>query len=153
MVGEGPGDFLGEGCITGQPLRMTTASAITESSLITVEKDAMMRMLREGPAVAEIFISHLLARNIRLEEDLMDQMLNSSEKRLARVLWLLAGFGKEEKPEAVIPRISQETLAEMIGTTRPRVNFFLNKFKKLGFIEFKEGLHVRRSLIDIVLHD
>ena len=149
----GAGDFLGEGCLAGQLLRMTTATAITESSVIKVEKSAMIRTLYQEPSLAELFMSYLLARNIRIEEDLVDQILNSSEKRLARVLLLLAGLGKEGKPEAVIPKISQEALAEMIGTTRPRVNFFMNKFKKLGFIEFKEGLRVHSSLINVVLHD
>lgn len=149
----GAGDFLGEGCVAGQPLRMTTATVITDSSAIKVEKSAMMRMLHEDPSVSELFMSYLLARNIRIEEDLVDQILNSSEKRLARVLLLLAGIGKDGQPEAVIPKISQETLAEMIGTTRPRVNFFINKFKKLGFIEFKDGLRVHGSLINVVLQD
>jgi CRP/FNR family transcriptional regulator, cyclic AMP receptor protein len=146
------GDFLGEGCLAGQPLRMTTATAMTETSVVTVEKRAMVYMLRQEPALSEFFMSYLLARNIRIEEDLLDQILNSSEKRLARVLLLLAGFGKEGKPQAVIPKISQESLAEMIGTTRPRVNFFMNKFKKLGFIEFKDGLRVHSSLMNVVLH-
>jgi CheY-like chemotaxis protein len=149
----GAGDFLGEGCLAAQPLRMTTATAMTESSVVSVEKSAMIRMLNQEPSLSELFISYLLARNIRIEEDLVDQILNSSEKRLARILLLLAGFGKEGKPEAVVPKISQETLAEMIGTTRPRVNYFMNKFKKLGFIEFKDGLRVHSSLINVVLHD
>ena len=149
----GAGDFLGEGCLAGQPLRMTTATALTEASVVSVEKSAMMRTLHSEPSLSELFMSYLLARNIRIEEDLVDQILNSSEKRLARVLLLLAGFGKKGKPAAVLPKISQETLAEMVGTTRPRVNFFMNKFKKLGFIEFKEGLRVHGSLINVVLHD
>jgi CRP/FNR family cyclic AMP-dependent transcriptional regulator len=149
----GAGDFLGEGCLVGQVLRMTTATAITQCAVIKIEKGAMMRMLHEDPALSELFMSYLLARNIRIEEDLVDQILNSSEKRLARVLLLLAGIGKEGEPEAVIPKISQETLAEMIGTTRSRVNFFMNKFRKLGFIEFKEGLRVHSSLINVVRHD
>jgi CRP/FNR family transcriptional regulator, cyclic AMP receptor protein len=149
----GAGDFLGEGCLAGRPLRMTTATAMTESSVVSVEKSAMLRTLHNEPSLSELFMSYLLARNIRTEEDLVDQILNSSEKRLARVLLLLAGFGKGGKPAAVIPKISQEALAEMIGTTRPRVNFFMNKFKKLGFIEFKEGLRVHSSLINVVLHD
>jgi CRP-like cAMP-binding protein len=132
---------------------MTTATAMTEASVVSVERSAMLRTLRNEPSLSELFMSYLLARNIRIEEDLVDQILNSSEKRLARVLLLLAGFGKKGKPAAVIPKISQETLAEMIGTTRPRVNFFMNKFKKLGFIEFKEGLRVHSSLINVVLHD
>ena len=149
----GVGDFLGEECLAGRPLRMTTAIAMTEASVVSVEKSAMLRTLHNEPSLSELFMSYLLARNIRTEEDLVDQILNSSEKRLARVLLLLAGFGKEGKPAAVIPKISQEALAEMIGTTRPRVNFFMNKFKKLGFIEFKEGLRVHSSLINVVLHD
>jgi CRP/FNR family cyclic AMP-dependent transcriptional regulator len=149
----GAGEFWGEGCLAGQLLRMTTATAMTETTVVRVEKSAMIRMLHQEPSLAELFMSYLLARNIRLEEDLIDRILNSSEKRLARVLLLLAGFGKEGKPEAVIPKISQETLAEMIGTTRPRVNFFMNKFKRLGFIEFKDGLRVHGSLINVVLHD
>jgi CRP/FNR family cyclic AMP-dependent transcriptional regulator len=146
------GDFLGEGCLAGQPLRMTTATAMTETSLIRVEKRAMVSMLHREPSLSAFFMSYLLTRNIRTEEDLLDQILNSSEKRLARVLLLLAGCGKEGKPAAVIPKISQESLAEMIGTTRPRVNFFMNKFKKLGLIEFKDGLRVHSSLTNVVLH-
>src|SRR5467141_4283409 len=132
---------------------MTTATAMTEASVFSVVRCAMILILLNVPSLSELFMTYLLARNVRIEEDLVDQILNSSEKRLARVLLLLAGFGKEGKPAAVIPKISQEALAEMIGTTRPRVNFFMNKFKKLGLIEFKEGLRVHSSLINVVLHD
>ena len=146
-------DFLGEGCLTGQPVRLATATALTECSLIRISKKAMLRVLREEPAFAEVFTAHLLSRIMRVEEDLVDQLFNSSEKRLARVLLLLAKFGKEPKSELVIPKISQETLAEMVGTTRPRVNFFLNKFRKLGFIDYNGGLKVHNSLLSVVLHD
>jgi CRP/FNR family transcriptional regulator, cyclic AMP receptor protein len=149
----GAGEFLGEGCIAGQPLRTTTAAAITDAAVVKVEKSAMLRMLHEDPRLSELFMSYLLGRTMRIEEDLVDQLLNSSEKRLARVLLSLAGLGKGGKAEAVIPRISQETLAEMVGTTRPRVNFFLNKFRKLGFIEFDGGLRINSSLTRVVLHD
>jgi len=153
----GAGDFLGEGCLAGQPLRMATATAISSSSIVRLEKEAMIRVLHEEPAFSEMFLSYVLSRNMRIEEDLVDQLFNSSEKRLARVLLLLANFGKENKPEPVIAKISQETLAEMIGTTRSRVSFFMNKFRKLGFIEYNGevngGLHVHSSLLNIVLHD
>src|SRR5678815_5580534 len=132
---------------------MATASAMTDCSIMRVEKQAMIGVLRDEPSFSTLFISHLLSRNIRIEEDLIDQLFNSSEKRLARVLLLLANFGKEGKPEAVIPKVSQEVLAEMIGTTRSRVSFFMNKFRKLGFIEYNGGLHVHSSLLNIVLHD
>ncbi len=152
----GIGDFLGEGCLAGRPLYLGTATAMTECSILRIEKSSMMRLLHEEPTFSELFVSYLLSRNIRIEEDLVDQLFNSSEKRLARVLLLLANFGKEGKPEPVIAKISQETLAEMIGTTRSRVSFFMNKFRKLGFIEYNSGLHglhVHSSLLNIVLHD
>ena len=147
------GFFFGEGCLTGQPLRMATAEAMTECTIVRVEKSVMIRILREEPDFSEMFITHLLTRNIRIEEDLVDQLFNSSEKRLARILLLLANFGKEGRPEEVIPNISQETLAEMVGTTRSRVSFFLNKFRKLGFIEYNGVMHVHSSLLNVVLHD
>jgi CRP/FNR family cyclic AMP-dependent transcriptional regulator len=152
----GPDDFLGEGCLAAQPLRMATATAISDCSIVRLEKAAMIRVLHDEPTFSEMFVSYLLSRNMRIEEDLVDQLFNSSEKRLARVLLLLAHFGKEGKPEPVIAKISQETLAEMIGTTRSRVSFFMNKFRKLGFIEYNgglAGLHVHSSLLNIVLHD
>jgi len=152
----GIGDFLGEGCLAGRPSYLGTATTMTECSILRLEKSIMVRLLHEEPAFSELFVSYLLSRNTRIEEDLVDQLFNSSEKRLARVLLLLANFGKEGKPEPVIARISQETLAEMIGTTRSRVSFFMNKFRKLGFIEYRGGLHglrVHSSLLNIVLHD
>lgn len=135
----GAGDFFGEGCLTGQPLRMATAAAATECSVMRIEKSAMVAVLRDEPVFSALFVSHLLTRNIRLEEDLVDQLFNSSEKRLARVLLLLADLGKDGKPEAVIAKISQESLAERIGTTRSRVSFFMNKFRKLGFVAYNRG--------------
>ena len=147
------GDFLGEGCLAAQPIRMATATAISNGSIVRLEKAAMIRMLHDEPSFSEMFVSYLLSRNMRIEEDLVDQLFNSSEKRLARVLLLLSHFGKEGKPEPVIAKISQETLAEMIGTTRSRVSFFMNKFRKMGFIEYNGGLHVHSSLLNIVLHD
>lgn len=149
----GTGDFFGESCLAAQPLRMKTATAIDDSTIIRVEKQAMIRTLRQKPEFSELFMMHLLSRNIRIEEDLVDQLFNSSEKRLARILLLLANFGKEGKPEPLIAKISQETLAEMIGTTRSRVSFFMNKFRKLGFIEYNGGLHVHSSLLNVVLLD
>jgi CRP/FNR family cyclic AMP-dependent transcriptional regulator len=153
----GIGDFLGEGCLAGRSLYLSTATAMSECSIVRLQKSGMIRLLHDEPAFSELFVSYLLSRNIRIEEDLVDQLFNSSEKRLARVLLLLANFGKEGKPEPVIARISQETLAEMIGTTRSRVSFFMNKFRKLGFIEYNGevngGLHVHSSLLNIVLHD
>lgn len=149
----GADDFFGEGCLAGQPLRISTAVAVTECSVVRLEKSAMIATLHDEPVFSALFISYLLTRNIRIEEDLVDQLFNSSEKRLARLLLLLANFGKEGKPEAVIPKISQETLAEMIGTTRSRVSFFMNKFRKLGFIEYNGGLSVHSSLLNVVLHD
>jgi CRP/FNR family transcriptional regulator, cyclic AMP receptor protein len=150
------GDFLGEGCLKAQPFRMATATAMSDCSILRLEKAAMIRVLHDEPAFSEIFVSYLLSRTIRIEEDLVDQLFNSSEKRLARVLLLLAHFGKDEKPEPVLAKISQETLAEMIGTTRSRVSFFMNKFRKMGFIDYNgglDGLHVHSSLLNIVLHD
>jgi len=150
------GDFLGEGCLKAQPFRMATATAMSDCSILRLEKAAMIRVLHDEPAFSEIFVSYLLSRTIRIEENLVDQLFNSSEKRLARVLLLLAHFGKDEKPEPVLAKISQETLAEMIGTTRSRVSFFMNKFRKMGFIEYNgglDGLRVHSSLLNIVLHD
>ncbi len=147
------GDFFGEGCLIGQPLRMATAAAATECSVMRLEKSAMVAVLRDEPVFSALFVTHLLTRNIRIEEDLVDQLFNSSEKRLARLLLLLANFGKDGKPEPVIPKVSQESLAEMIGTTRSRVSFFMNKFRKLGFIEYNGGLSVHSSLLNVVLHD
>jgi CRP-like cAMP-binding protein len=151
----GPGDFFGEGCLAGQPVRMGTATANTASSLLLVEKAQMVRLLHDQHALSDRFISHMLARHIRIEEDLIDQLFNSSEKRLARTLLLLAQYGKDESPRTKVPMISQETLAEMIGTTRSRVNVFMNKFKRLGFIEYKPmcPLKINRSLLNVVLHD
>ena len=147
------GDFLGEGCLVAQPIRMATATAISNGSIVRLEKAAMIRMLHDEPAFSEMFLHYLLTRNIRIEEDLVDHLFNSSEKRLARVLLLLANFGKEGKPETVIPKMSQETLAEIIGTTRSRVSFFMNKFRKLGFITYNGHLEVHSSLLNVVLHD
>ncbi len=153
------GFFFGEGCLAGQPVRMATAVAITECSIVEVKKTVMTRILHEEPEFSELFIAHLLTRNIRIEEDLIDQLFNSSEKRLARILLLLANFGKDARLDDAIPNISQETLAEMIGTTRSRVSFFLNKFRKLGFIEYDGrtqvhgGMHVHTTLLNVVLHD
>jgi CRP-like cAMP-binding protein len=149
----GPGDFFGEGCLAGQPRRMATASAMTDCMIACVAKADIVRAIHEQPAFSELFISHLLARNIRVEEDLVDQLFNSSEKRLARVLLLLANFGKDSKPEPVIPKISQETLAEMIGTTRSRVSFFMNKFRDLGLISYNGHIEVHSSLLNVVLHE
>lgn len=148
-----PSDFFGEGCLAGQSIRMGTATAITASTILAVRKESMARVLHEEHAFSDRFIKHMLARNIRIEEDLIDQLFNSSEKRLARALLLLARYGKQDRPQRVVPRISQETLASMIGTTRPRVNFFLNKFRKLGFIEYNGELKINSSLLTVVLHD
>jgi len=147
------GAFFGESCLAGLTVRTATATAVDDSSLVRIDKDAMIRVLHEEPAFAELFMTYLLAHTIRIEEDLVDQLFNSSEKRLARALLLLAHFGKEGKPETVIAKISQETLAEMIGTTRSRVSFFMNKFRKLGFIEYNGELRVHSSLLNVVLHD
>ena len=149
----GPGDFFGEGSIAGQPLRMSSATAITECSVSRIEKKKMMQVLHQHHTFSDLFVAYLLARNIRYEEDLVDQLFNSSEKRLARVLLLLARFGKEGKPESLVPKVSQETLAEMVGTTRSRVSFFMNRFRKLGFIKYNGGLQVHSSLLNIILHD
>jgi CRP/FNR family transcriptional regulator, cyclic AMP receptor protein len=151
----GPGDFFGEGCLAGQALRMGTATATTPSTILHVPKAQMALLLQKQHTMSERFISHLLTRNIRIEEDLIDQLFNSSEKRLARTLLLLARYGKQDNPIRVVPQISQETLAEMIGTTRSRVNFFLNKFKKLGFIEYdgEMPITIHSSLLSVVLHD
>jgi CRP/FNR family transcriptional regulator, cyclic AMP receptor protein len=148
------GEFFGEGSLAGQALRMGSATAMTDSELLRIEKKAMMDALHREHEFSDMFVAYLLARNIRYEEDLVDQLFNSSEKRLARILLLLAHFGKESMPETVIPKISQETLADMIGTTRSRVSFFMNRFRKLGFVDYGEdGLQVHSSLLNIVLHD
>ena len=149
----GPGDFFGEGCLAGQPVRMGSATALTSSTILQVDKDQMVRLLHKQHSLSDRFIAHMLARNIRIEEDLVDQLFNSSEKRLARTLLLLARYGEPDKQQKAVPKISQATLAEMVGTTRSRVNFFMNKFKRLGFIEYKEGLKVHNSLLTVVLHD
>ena len=149
----GTNDFFGEGCLAGQAQRISTVAAMTDSTIVRLDKAAIVRVLHEEPAFSEMFISHLLGRAIRVEADLVDQLFNSSEKRLARLLLLLANFGKEAKPELVIAKISQETLAEMIGTTRSRVSFFMNKFRKLGFINYNGGIEVHSSLLNVVLHD
>ena len=147
------GDFFGEGCLTGQPLRLATVSAVAESVIVRITKAGITRVIHEEPAFAELFIAHLLARNSRVEEDLVDQLFNSSEKRLARTLLLLANFGKEGRPEPIIAKISQETLAEMIGTTRSRVSFFMNRFRKLGLIDYNGHIEVHSSLLNVVLHE
>jgi CRP/FNR family cyclic AMP-dependent transcriptional regulator len=148
------GDFFGEGCLTGQPLRLMSAAAVEDCSLMRIKSDAIKEVLHREHAFSDMFVAYLLTRNIRYGEDLVDQLFNSSEKRLARILLLLAKFGKEDAPEPVIPKISQETLAEMVGTTRSRVNLFMNKFRKLGFIKYDGGgLEVHNSLLDVVLHD
>jgi CRP-like cAMP-binding protein len=147
------GDFFGEGCLVGRRSRMKSATAMTDCDVLRIDKKAMMETLHREQEFSELFVAYLLARNIRYEEDLVDQLFNSSEKRLARVLLLLAHFGKEGTPETVVPKISQEMLAEMIGTTRSRVNFFMNRFRKLGFIHYNGGLQVHSSLLHVVLHD
>jgi CRP/FNR family cyclic AMP-dependent transcriptional regulator len=149
------GDFFGEGCLTGQPLRLCSAAAMSDCYVMQIDKKSMMEVLHQEHAFSDIFVAYLLTRNIRYEEDLVDQLFNSSEKRLARILLLLAHFGKEGKPEVAVPKISQEALAEMVGTTRSRVSFFMNRFRKLGFIDYHAGdaLHVHSSLLNIVLHD
>ena len=149
----GRGDFFGEGCLAGQPVRMASASAITDVTVVRIEREAMIRLLHEPSSFTERFMAHLLARNVRIEEDLVDQLFNSSEKRLARALLLLANFGKEGRPEPIVAKISQETLAEMIGTTRARVSFFMNKFRKLGLIDYNGHLEIHSSLLNVVLHD
>jgi CRP/FNR family transcriptional regulator, cyclic AMP receptor protein len=149
----GPGDFFGEGCLAGQSFRMATATTMSESSIMRLEKAHVMDVLRDEPAFSALLLQHMLSRNIRIEEDLVDQLFNSSEKRLARVLLLLANFGKDGKPEHVVAKISQETLAEIVGTTRSRVSFFMNKFRKLGFVNYNGGLEVHSSLLNVILHD
>jgi CRP/FNR family transcriptional regulator, cyclic AMP receptor protein len=149
----GPGDFFGEGCLAGQRIRMGSATATTDSSVLRVDKARMVRLLHRQHAFSDRFIAHMLARNIRIEEDLVDQLFNSSEKRLARALLLLARYGKHDKPVRAVPPITQATLAEMVGTTRSRVNFFMKKFQRLGFIDYSDGLKVNSSLLTIVLHD
>jgi CRP/FNR family transcriptional regulator, cyclic AMP receptor protein len=149
------GDFFGEGCLTGQRRRMCSATGMTDCTLMQIDKTSMMEVIHRERAFSDMFVTYLLTRNIRYEEDLVDQLFNSSEKRLARILLLLAHFGKDGKPEVAIPKISQETLAEMVGTTRSRVNFFMNRFRKLGFIDYHAGdeIQVHSSLLNIVLHD
>jgi len=147
------GSFFGEGCLAGQPLRMSTASAIEASTVIRVGRTAMVRVLHRDAEFAELFTAYLLSRNARIEEDLVDQLFNSSEKRLARILLLLAHFGKEPRPETLIPKVSQETLAAMVGTTRARVSFFMNRFRKMGFIHYNGGLQVHSALLTVVLRD
>jgi CRP/FNR family cyclic AMP-dependent transcriptional regulator len=149
----GPGDFFGEGCLAGQPVRMGTAATITPSTVLVIEKKEMFKVLHEEHDLSDLFIRFMLARNVRIEEDLVDQLFNSSEKRLARTLLLLARYGKEDQPHGVLPKMSQEMLAEMIGTTRARVNFFMNKFRKLGFIKYNGGLQINTSLLSVVLHE
>jgi CRP/FNR family cyclic AMP-dependent transcriptional regulator len=149
----GPGDFFGEGCMAGQPVRMGTASTTVPSIVLVINKAEMFKVLHEQHDLSDLFIRFMLTRNIRIEEDLVDQLFNSSEKRLARTLLLLARYGKDDKPHAVLRDVSQETLAEMIGTTRSRVNFFMNKFRKLGFIKYNGGLQINTSLLSVVLHE
>lgn len=149
----GPGDFLGEECLAGQTKRISTATALSECTIVRIDKGSAIKALRQDPAFSEVFLAYLLDRNIRTQEDLVDQLFNSSEKRLARVLLMLAHCGKEHQPDLVIAKISQETLAEMVGTTRSRVNYFMNKFRKLGFIKYNGNLEVNRSLLSSVLHE
>jgi len=149
----GPSDFFGEGCMAGQSIRMGTATAITPTTLLVIEKDELRRVLHTEHELSDHFISYMLAHNIRVEEDLMDQLFNSSEKRLARTLLVLARYGKQDQPDRILPKVSQETLAEMIGTTRSRVNFFMNKFRRLGFIEYNGKIKVNKSLLTVVLHE
>ena len=149
----GDGDFFGEGCLTGETLRLATVSALTKCTIARISKADITRVIHEEPAFAELFIAHLLARNSRVEEDLVDQLFNSSEKRLARTLLLLANFGKETRPEPIIAKVSQETLAEMIGTTRSRVSFFMNRFRKLGLIDYNGSIEIHSSLLNVVLRD
>jgi CRP/FNR family transcriptional regulator, cyclic AMP receptor protein len=148
-----PGDFFGEGCLAGQPIRIGTATAVTPTTALVIEKKEMIRVLHSEHVFSDRFITYMLSRNIRIEEDLVDQLFNSSEKRLARTLLLLARYGREDKPQTLLPKIPQETLAEMVGTTRSRVNFFMNKFRKLGFIKCNGGLQINTSLLSVVLHD
>ena len=149
----GRGDFIGEGGLAGQPMRMATATAISPVTALVIENAEMFRVLHAETAFADRFITYMLRRNVRIEEDLIDQLFNSSEKRLARTLLLLARYGKEDRPHTILPKIPQETLAEMIGTTRSRVNFFMNKFKRMGFIKYNGGLQINASLLSVVLHD
>ena len=149
----GPGDFFGEGCLAGQLICMATATAVAPTSVLVIEKDEMIRVLHREHEFSDRFIAYMLARNIRVEEDLIDQLFNSSEKRLARTLLLLARYGASERPQKVLPKVSQEMLAEMIGTTRPRVNFFMNKFRRLGFIKYNGEIRVNNSLLSVVLHE
>jgi CRP/FNR family cyclic AMP-dependent transcriptional regulator len=149
----GPGDFFGEGCLAGQQVRMGSATAIASSTILQIEKPEMVRLLHGEPELSDRFLSHVLSRNIRVEEDLVDQLFNSSEKRLARTLLLLARYGRDDTPVRTIPNLSQQILAEMVGTTRSRVNFFMNKFRKLGFIEYNGGITIKKSLLSVVLHD
>jgi CRP/FNR family cyclic AMP-dependent transcriptional regulator len=149
----GPGDFFGEGCLAGQPIRIGTATSIAPTTALIIEKSEMVRVLHSEHEFSDRFISFMLTRNIRIEEDLVDQLFNSSEKRLARTLLLLARYGKEDKVQRVLPKVSQEMLAEMVGTTRSRVNFFMNKFRKLGFIKYNGGLQIDNSLLSVVLHE
>ena len=148
-----PGQFFGEGCLAGQPLRMATASAMTECAIVRIEKDAMIRALRDEPTFSQLFTAFVLSRNVQIEADLVDQLFNSSEKRLARLLLLLAHFGKDAKMEPIIPQINQEILAARVGTTRSRINHFMNKFRKLGFIEYNGGLKVHSALMTVIVHD
>jgi CRP/FNR family cyclic AMP-dependent transcriptional regulator len=148
-----PGDFCGEECLTGHKLRIATVTALTDCVLVRLEKVSVVRALHEDPAFSELFISYLMARSIRMQEDLVDQLLNSTEKRLARLLLILANYGKEDRPEPIVPRISQETLAEMIGTSRTHVNFFMTKFRQLGLIDYNGDIKVNRSLLNMLLHD
>src|SRR5580700_550263 len=149
----GPGDFFGEGCLAGQSVRMGTATAVTPTTVLVIEKSEMFKVLHAEHGLSDLFIKFMLARNIRIEEDLIDHLFKSSEKRLARTLLLLARYGKEDQPQGVLPKVSQETLAEMIGTTRARVNLFMNKFRKLGFIKYNGGIEINTSLLSVVLHD
>jgi CRP/FNR family cyclic AMP-dependent transcriptional regulator len=148
-----PGDFFGEGCLAGQPIRMGSATSTSATTVLVIDKEEMIRVLHAEHAFSDRFITYMLSRNIRVEEDLIDQLFNSTEKRLARTLLLLARYGKKDEPQKILPKISQETLAEMIGTTRSRVNLFMNKFKKLGFIDNTDGLEINSSLLSVVLHD
>jgi len=149
----GPGEFFGEGCISNQALRIATVDAMTETVVVRIEKQEMVRLLREEPLFSEVFTTHLLSRTMRIEADLIDQLFNSSERRLARLLLILANYGNEGKPEPILAKISQETLAEMIGTTRSRVSFFMNRFRKLGFISYNGHIEVHKSLLNLVLHE
>ena len=149
----GPGDFCGEGCLTGLPFRMATATTISPTTLLVIDKAEMVRLLRDGHKLSDRFITYLLTRNIRVEDDLIDQLFNSIEKRLARTLLMLARYGKQKQPRKMLPKISQEMLAEMIGTTRPRVNVFMNKFRKLGFIKYNGEIQINNSLLSVLLHE